>query len=82
MLRQHFLNDYETNLEFLTSKIATLCYCGAFLSLGLSEAVIGPTLLELGCQTNRGMNRMAWVLFIQAFSAWFGSLSGGILAER
>ena len=82
MLKRYFSQDYKSELEFLGGKLATLCYCGAFLSFGMSEAVIGPTLLELGCQTGRGVNRIAWVIFTQTFSAWFGSLTGGLLAER
>ncbi|CAB4014914.1 Hypothetical predicted protein [Paramuricea clavata] len=82
MLKRCFSQDYKSELEFLGGKLATLCYCGAFLSFGMSEAVIGPTLLELGCQTGKGVNRIAWIVFTQAFSAWFGSLTGGLLAER
>ena len=82
MFKRFFSQDYKSELEFLGGKLATLCYCGAFLSFGMSEAVIGPTLLELGCQTRRGVNRIAWIVFTQAFSAWFGSLTGGLIAER
>jgi hypothetical protein len=82
MFKRFFSQDYKSELEFLGGKLATLCYCGAFLSFGMSEAVIGPTLLELGCQTGRGVNRIAWIVFTQAFSAWFGSLTGGLIAER
>lgn len=81
-LRQCISQDYKSELEFLGSKLAMLCYCGAFLSFGMSEAIIGPTVLELGCRTNRGVTKIAWIVFVQAFSAWFGSLTGGILAER
>lgn len=82
MLKHCFSQDYKSELEFLGGKLATLCFCGAFLSFGISEAIIGPTLLELGCLTGRGVNRIAWIVFTQAFSAWFGSLTGGLLAER
>ena len=81
-LRRCISQDYKGELEFLGSKLATLCYCCAFLSFGMSEAIIGPTVLELGCRTNRGVTKIAWIVFVQAFSAWFGSLTGGILAER
>ena len=80
---KHYISlDYKSELEFLASKLATLCYCGAFFSFGMSEAIIGPTLLELGCKTNRGVTKIAWIVFIQAFCAWFGSLTAGVLAER
>lgn len=82
LIKRFFSQDYKSELELLSGKIATLSYCGAFLSFGMSEAVIGPTILELGCQTGKGVNRIAWIVFIQAFSAWFGSLTGGLIAER
>lgn len=81
-LKRYISQDYKSELDFLGSKMATLCYCGAFLSFGMSEAIIGPTLLELGCRTNRGVTKIAWIIFTQAFSAWFGSLTGGLIAER
>lgn len=76
------LKDYRNEEEFLKSIKATICYCGSFWTFGMAAAVIGPTLLELGCVTNRPLNVMSWVFFSQALSALFGSSLGGYLADR
>lgn len=76
------LKDYRNEEEFLQSVKATICYCGSFWTFGMAAAVIGPTLLELGCVTNRPLNIMSWVFFSQALSALFGSSLGGYLADR
>lgn len=76
------LKDYRNEEEFLRSVKATICYCGSFWTFGMAAAVIGPTLLELGCVTNRPVNVMSWVFFSQALSALFGSSLGGFLADR
>ncbi|KAJ7377669.1 glucose transmembrane transporter [Desmophyllum pertusum] len=52
------------------------------LDIRKAAAMIGPTLLELGCVTNRPLNIMSWVFFSQALSALFGSSLGGFLADR
>ncbi|XP_032217766.1 major facilitator superfamily domain-containing protein 4A [Nematostella vectensis] len=74
--------DFRNEEEFLRSPRATLCYCGAFLTFGMAAAVIGPTLLELGCVTSRPVNSMGWIFFSQALSALFGSSISGIMADR
>lgn len=74
--------DYRNEEEFLRSHKATLCYCGSFLTFGMAAAVIGPTLLELGCVAGRPVNIISWVFFSQALSALFGSSVGGIMADR
>lgn len=76
------LKDYRNEEEFLKSVKATICYCGSFWTFGMAAALIGPTLLELGCVTNRPVNIMSWVFFSQALSALFGSSIGGFLADR
>lgn len=76
------LKNYRNEEEFLRSVKATICYCGSFWTFGMAAAVIGPTLLELGCVTNRPLNVMSWVFFSQALSALFGSSIGGFLADR
>ncbi|EDO45309.1 predicted protein, partial [Nematostella vectensis] len=73
--------DFRNEEEFLRSPRATLCYCGAFLTFGMAAAVIGPTLLELGCVTSRPVNSMGWIFFSQALSALFGSSISGIMAD-
>ena len=76
------LKDYRNEEEFLKSVKATICYCGSFWTFGMAAALVGPTLLELGCVTNRPVNIMSWVFFSQALSALFGSSIGGFLADR
>ena len=74
--------NYRNEEEFLKELKATVCYCGSFLTFGMSAAVIGPTLLELGCVTHLKLHGVSWVFFAQGLAALLGSSFGGFLADR
>lgn len=74
--------NYRNEDDFLRGLTATLCYCGSFLTLGMAAAVIGPTLLELGCVTHLKLRGVSWVFFAQGLAALLGSSFGGFLADR
>lgn len=79
---QPVTRPYRNEEDFLRTNRATICFCGAFLTFGMAASVIGPTLLELGCVTNRPVNVISWVFFSQGLSALFGSSIGGLMADR
>ena len=60
----------------------TLVYCGVFWSFGMCVAFLGPTLLDLGCQTSSDMKRISWVFFFQLFCTLVGSVIAGFLVQR
>lgn len=74
--------SYRNEEDFLKGLTATLCYCGSFLTFGMAAAVIGPTLLELGCVTHLKLRGVSWVFFAQGLAALVGSSFGGFLADR
>ncbi|XP_003963554.1 major facilitator superfamily domain-containing protein 4B [Takifugu rubripes] len=56
----------------------TLTYWSVFFSFGLCIAFLGPTILDLQCQTNSTLNQITWVFFSQQFCLLIGSSIGGI----
>ena len=60
----------------------TLVYCGVFWSFGMCVAFLGPTLLDLGCQTSTDLRRISWVFFCQLFATLLGSIIAGVLVQR
>ena len=60
----------------------TLVYCGVFWSFGMCVAFLGPTLLDLGCQTASDMKRISWVFFFQLCCTLIGSILAGYLSQR
>lgn len=56
----------------------TLTYWSVFFSFGLCIAFLGPTILDLQCQTNSTLSQIAWVFFAQQFCLLIGSSVGGI----
>ncbi|XP_070557583.1 major facilitator superfamily domain-containing protein 4A-like isoform X2 [Ptychodera flava] len=67
---------FQENLQ------ATVTYCSVFWSFGMCVALLGPTLLDLGCLTSSPLETMSWVFFAQALSTLVGSMFGGVLVER
>nr|AAH80198.1 Mfsd4 protein [Mus musculus] len=43
----------------------TLTYWSVFFSFGLCIAFLGPTLLDLRCQTHSSLPQISWVFFSQ-----------------
>ena len=60
----------------------TIVYCGVFWSFGMCVAFLGPTLLDLGCQTASDMKEISWVFFCQLVTTLIGSIAAGALVQR
>nr|XP_005989297.1 PREDICTED: major facilitator superfamily domain-containing protein 4 [Latimeria chalumnae] len=56
----------------------TLTFWSVFFSFGLCIAFLGPTLLDLRCQTQSSLQQITWVFFSQQFCLLVGSTIGGI----
>nr|XP_044998923.1 major facilitator superfamily domain-containing protein 4A isoform X3 [Jaculus jaculus] len=56
----------------------TLTYWSVFFSFGLCIAFLGPTLLDLRCQTHSSLPQISWVFFSQQFCLLLGSALGGV----
>uniref|UniRef100_G3PFZ9 Major facilitator superfamily domain containing 4Ab n=1 Tax=Gasterosteus aculeatus TaxID=69293 RepID=G3PFZ9_GASAC len=59
----------------------TLTYWSVFFSLGLCIAFLGPTILDLQCQTNSTLGQITWVFFSQQFCLLIGSSIGGVFKK-
>ena len=59
-----------------------IAYCSVFWSFGMCVAFLGPTLLDLGCQTSSDMKTISWVFFSQLTCSLIGSILAGYLAQR
>uniref|UniRef100_A0A671F8Q1 Major facilitator superfamily domain containing 4A n=1 Tax=Rhinolophus ferrumequinum TaxID=59479 RepID=A0A671F8Q1_RHIFE len=55
----------------------TLTYWSVFFSFGLCIAFLGPTLLDLRCQTHSSL-QISWVFFSQQLCLLLGSVIGGV----
>ncbi|XP_043932758.1 major facilitator superfamily domain-containing protein 4A [Protopterus annectens] len=64
-------NLFRRNLQ------STLTYWSVFFSFGLCIAFLGPTVLDLRCQTHSSLSQIAWVFFSQQFCLLAGSCLGG-----
>ncbi|KAM9342424.1 major facilitator superfamily domain-containing protein 4B [Pholidichthys leucotaenia] len=56
----------------------TLTYWSVFFSFGLCIAFLGPTILDLQCQTKSSLREITWVFFAQQFCLLIGSSVGGV----
>ncbi|XP_077588687.1 major facilitator superfamily domain-containing protein 4B [Stigmatopora nigra] len=56
----------------------TLTYWSVFFSFGLCIAFLGPTILDLQCQTKSTLSQITWVFFSQQFCLLIGSSIGGV----
>jgi hypothetical protein len=72
---QNFIGD-KRNFK------STMCYCGVFLVCGMSDEVLGPTLLELRCLSGQTITIMSLLFFVHDLCNVFGSTTGGMLADR
>lgn len=59
----------------------TLTYWSLFFSFGLCIAFLGPTILDLQCQTNSTLSQITWVFFAQQFCLLIGSSIGGVFRK-
>uniref|UniRef100_A0A672G4C9 Major facilitator superfamily domain containing 4Aa n=1 Tax=Salarias fasciatus TaxID=181472 RepID=A0A672G4C9_SALFA len=56
----------------------TLTYWSVFFSFGLCVAFLGPTILDLRCQTRTSLQQITWVFFSQQLFLLLGSSVGGL----
>lgn len=67
---------------FTQNWLDVFTYCMVFGSFGMGVACLGPTLLDLGCQTGTDLREMSWVFFVQLLMTSIGSIVAGVLANR
>ncbi|KAM3935402.1 major facilitator superfamily domain-containing protein 4A [Leptodactylus fuscus] len=68
---ENLLALFKRNLQ------PTITYWSVFFSFGLCIAFLGPTLLDLRCQTHSSLQEITWVFFSQQFCLLVGSTVGG-----
>lgn len=59
----------------------TLTYWSVFFSFGLCIAFLGPTILDLRCQTQSTLQEITWVFFAQQLSLLLGSALEGLFKK-
>ncbi|XP_058266013.1 major facilitator superfamily domain-containing protein 4B isoform X2 [Hemibagrus wyckioides] len=59
----------------------TLTYWCVFFSFGLCIAFLGPTILDLKCQTDSTLQEITWVFFSQQICLLIGSSIGGVFKK-
>ncbi|KAM3871935.1 major facilitator superfamily domain-containing protein 4B [Diretmus argenteus] len=59
----------------------TFTYWSVFFSFGLCIAFLGPTILDLQCQTNSTLSQITWVFFAQQFCLLIGSSIAGVFKK-
>ncbi|CAJ1051926.1 major facilitator superfamily domain-containing protein 4A [Xyrichtys novacula] len=59
----------------------TLTYWSVFFSFGLCIAFLGPTILDLRCQTKSTLQEITWVFFSQQLFLLVGSSLGGLFKK-
>ncbi|XP_036920729.1 LOW QUALITY PROTEIN: sodium-dependent glucose transporter 1 [Sturnira hondurensis] len=59
----------------------TVILCAAFLGLGLSIAILGPTFQDLATNVNRNISSLSHIFVGRAFGYLTGSVIGGILFD-
>lgn len=59
----------------------TLTYWSVFFSFGLCIAFLGPTILDLRCQTQSTLQQITWVFVSQQFFVLVGSSVGGLFKK-
>ncbi|XP_058860814.1 major facilitator superfamily domain-containing protein 4B-like [Acipenser ruthenus] len=72
LLEERIITLFKRNLQH------TLTYWSVFFSFGLCIAFLGPTILDLRCQTQSTLQEITWVFFSQQFCLLIGSSIGGI----
>lgn len=59
----------------------TMTYCAIYFSFGMCVALLGPTILDLGCVTSTPMRVMGWLFFIQLACSLVGTILAGYLTK-
>ncbi|XP_035990561.1 major facilitator superfamily domain-containing protein 4A-like isoform X2 [Fundulus heteroclitus] len=74
-LDEHIWSLFRRHLQ------QTLTYWSVFFSVGLCVAFLGPTILDLRCQTQCTLQQITWVFFSQQFFLLVGSSVGGFFSK-
>ncbi|XP_067883448.1 sodium-dependent glucose transporter 1 isoform X1 [Heterodontus francisci] len=59
----------------------TFLLCGAFLGLGMSIAILGPTFKELATNVNKNISEISYIFVGRSLGYLGGSLVGGLLFD-
>ncbi|KAA0707469.1 Major facilitator superfamily domain-containing protein 4A [Triplophysa tibetana] len=76
----HLINERICAL-FRDNWQQTLTYWSVFFSFGLCVAFLGPTILDLRCQTQSTLQEITLVFFSQQFFLFIGSTIGGFFSK-
>jgi len=57
-------------------------YCGVFLLYGMTDELLGPTLIELSCLAAEPLKTMSWLFFSHDVGLLVGTLFGGFIVSR
>ena len=77
------LSDFEERESCCTFKVrSSFVLCCGFLCFGASMAILGPTILEMGCLIGSDVGSMSWVFFSQSCSALIGAICSGFIIDR
>ncbi|XP_062314139.1 major facilitator superfamily domain-containing protein 4B [Osmerus eperlanus] len=74
-VEERILTLFKRNLHH------TLTYWSVFFSFGLCIAFLGPTILDLRCQTQSTLSQITWVFFAQQFCLLIGSSIAGVFKK-
>ncbi|XP_056588202.1 major facilitator superfamily domain-containing protein 4B [Triplophysa dalaica] len=75
LIEERILTLFKRNCQH------TLTYWSVFFSFGLSIAFLGPTILDLKCQTGSTLQEITWVFFSQQFCLLVGTSVGGVFRK-
>lgn len=76
-------SEFEEREFCCTYKIRnSFVLCCGFLCFGASMAILGPTILEMGCLIGNDVGSMSWVFFSQSCSALVGAICSGFIIDR
>lgn len=77
------LSEFEERESCCTFKVRnSFVLCCGFLCFGASMAILGPTILEMGCLIGSDVGSMSWVFFSQSCSALIGAICSGFIIDR
>lgn len=77
------LSEFEEREYCCTYKVRnSFVLCCGFLCFGASMAILGPTILEMGCLIGSDVGSMSWVFFSQSCSALIGAICSGFIIDR
>ena len=73
---------FQKLLESDHHMLMVLSYCGVFLVYGMTDELLGPTLIELSCLVSRPLETTSWLFFSHDAGLLFGTLFGGLIVSR